>query len=110
MLSEHQRRIVERAAVAAGYGYRADLSYEDGVVLDNGRIWNPYTNLDHAMALAVALNYKLDFPGNGYVYITDPAGGAIYRRPVSHSDPTNGVCRAVTEKAGRIQSIQLPLL
>lgn len=44
--------LLQRAATAAGYAYRQDLAYDDGLVIDDGVVWNPLKNADHAIVLA----------------------------------------------------------
>lgn len=40
-LTEQERSLLLRAAVAAGHSVRTDLTYAKCVVIDGGRFWNP---------------------------------------------------------------------
>ena len=49
------KELLELAAKAAGYSVRTDITYADGVVVNDGAIWNPLTDDGDALRLAVKL-------------------------------------------------------
>lgn len=60
MLTSADRRLLELAARAVGYLVRTDLTYNDGIVIDEGVIWNPLDNDGSAFRLAVMLANTYD--------------------------------------------------
>ena len=49
------RELMELAAKASGNSVRTDLTYEAGIVINDGVIWNPLTDDGDALRLAVKL-------------------------------------------------------
>ena len=54
------RELLELAAKAAGHSVRTDLTYEAGIVIDDGIIWNPLADDGDALRLAVKLRIVID--------------------------------------------------
>ena len=55
------RELLELAAKASGNSVRTDLTYEAGIVINDGVIWNPLTDDGDALRLAVKLMLPLTF-------------------------------------------------
>lgn len=51
----NDRELLELAAKAAGYMVRSDLTYGDGIIINDGVLWNPLTDDGDALRLAVKL-------------------------------------------------------
>lgn len=55
------RELLELAAKAAGYSVRTDLTYEAGIVIDDGIVWKPHTDDGDSRRLGVALLIEIQF-------------------------------------------------
>lgn len=88
--------LLQRAAMAADYVYRTDLSYDDGLVIDEGVLWNPLVDGNHAIALAAEVQiFTLHHTRFHQIYMNLLEEGF---------EPANALQRAIVEMAAEIHA------
>lgn len=60
-MTREERILIERAARAAGHRYRTAPACDEGIILEDGSIWNPLKNNNDLIGLILALGISFRF-------------------------------------------------
>ena len=94
------KELLELAAKAAGYSVRTDITYADGVVVNDGAIWNPLTDDGDALRLAVKMNLLIDSDYNGGVGVGSASFEEVWEG--KENDPYAATRRAIVRATAEI--------
>lgn len=99
MNTNEPRRLLEMAAKAVGYMARTDLPYSDGIIINDGVLWNPADDDGDSRRLEVSLKiHHRRYSSPAKIRGCRCDGGYIEaaRKDIEEREPINGdPCAAV---------------
>ncbi len=99
----NDRELMELAAKASGNSVRTDLTYEAGIVINDGVIWNPLTNDGDALRLVVKLGLTLVVESD-MVFCRNQRSDKAFRE--QSNDPYAATRRAIVRAAAEIGKLK----